>query len=73
MYFFGVREPGCYGTVNVTTRWSTLFVPRLPAEYATWMGKLLTAENVRERYGVDEVRYVDEVSSGETRSVISLL
>lgn len=62
MYFFGAREPGCFGTVNVTTRWSTLFVPRLPAEYATWMGRLLTVDNVRDRYGVDEVRYVDEVS-----------
>lgn len=65
MYFFGVREPGCYGIVNVTSRRSTLFVPRLPAEYATWMGKLLTVDNVREQYGVDEVRYVDEVSTFE--------
>lgn len=62
MYHFGVREPGCFGTVNVSTRWTTLFVPRLPAEYATWMGKLLTVEHVREQYGVDEVKYVDEVS-----------
>lgn len=62
MYHFGVREPGCFGTVNVATRWATLFVPRLPAEYATWMGKLLTVSDVREQYGVDEVRYVDEVS-----------
>lgn len=61
MYHFGVREPGCFGTVNVTSKWSTLFVPRLPAEYATWMGKLLTCDNVRDQYGVDEVKYVDEV------------
>lgn len=62
MYHFGVREPGCYGTVNVSTKKSTLFVPRLPAEYATWMGKLPTVESVREQYGVDEVKFVDEVS-----------
>lgn len=66
MYFFGVREPGCFGLVNVTTRWSTLFVPRLPAEYATWMGKLLTCSEVRDIYGVDEVRHVDEVRFQQT-------
>lgn len=62
MYHFGVREPGFYGTVNVTTKWTTLFVPRLPAEYATWMGRLVTNEDVRKQYAVDEVKYVDEVS-----------
>lgn len=62
MYHFGVREPGFYGTVDVSSKWSTLFVPRLPAEYATWLGKLLTSENVRDQYGVDEVKFVDEVS-----------
>lgn len=62
MYHFGVREPGFFGTVNVTSKWTTLFVPRLPEEYATWMGKLLTCEDVRQQYDVDEVKYVDEVS-----------
>ncbi|XP_023393464.1 xaa-Pro dipeptidase, partial [Pteropus vampyrus] len=36
---FGVTEPGCYGVIDIATRKSTLFVPRLPASYATWMGK----------------------------------
>lgn len=36
---FGVIESGCYGVIDVDTGKSTLFVPRLPASYATWMGK----------------------------------
>lgn len=62
MYFFGAREPGCFGAIHVNTGKATLFVPRLPAEYATWMGSLLTCDEFQETYGVDSVRYVDEVS-----------
>lgn len=62
MYFFGVREPGCFGTLNIITGHTTLFMPRLPNEYATWMGRLSTCEDFSNRYSVDEVRYVDEVS-----------
>lgn len=62
MYFFGVREPGCYGAIDVQTGHTTLFVPKLPAEYATWMGRLWTCEDYSSRYGVDVVRYVNEVS-----------
>lgn len=36
---FGVIESGCYGVIDVDTGKSTLFVPRLPPSYATWMGK----------------------------------
>lgn len=61
MYFFGVREPGCFGAIDVQTGQSTLFVPRLPAEYATWSGRLWTCEDFCVRYGVDQVQYVDEV------------
>lgn len=61
MYFFGVREPGCYGTINIHNGKSTLFIPRLPNEYATWMGRLLTCNEFSENYGVDQVRYIDEV------------
>lgn len=37
-------------------------MPRLPSEYATWMGKLLTCDDFKKRYAVDSVKYVDEVS-----------
>lgn len=63
-----MREPGFYGAVNVFTGKSTLFAPRLPAEYATWMGTLWTPDDFKERYQVDEVRFVDEVSKKYLRS-----
>ncbi|KAG4069734.1 hypothetical protein HA402_008572 [Bradysia odoriphaga] len=62
-YFFGVREPGCYGAVNVTNGHATLFVPRLEDNYATWMGRLWTPSDFKNRYGVDDVKFVDELST----------
>jgi len=48
---FGVKEPDCFGALDLTTKKSTLFFPRLPESYVVWMGhvrpriwpKLLTA------------------------------
>uniref|UniRef100_A0A1B0FV12 Xaa-Pro dipeptidase n=1 Tax=Lutzomyia longipalpis TaxID=7200 RepID=A0A1B0FV12_LUTLO len=62
-YLFGVTEPGCYGCVDVFTCRSLLFVPRLPEEYAVWMGRLLTKEDFKLKYQVDEVHYADEVNT----------
>ena len=62
-YLFGVTEPGCYGTVEIKTGRATLYVPRLPEEYAVWMGPLLGLEDFKKKYEVDTVHYVDEVSS----------
>lgn len=61
MWCFGVLEPGYYGTVEIKTGKSTLFVPRLPSSYAIWMGPLLTLDNIKNKYLVDEVHYIDEV------------
>ena len=36
-------------------------MPRLPPEYATWMGRIKTPEEFRDRYGVDVVHYVEEL------------
>ncbi|XP_036343902.1 xaa-Pro dipeptidase [Rhagoletis pomonella] len=62
-YMFGVKEPGCYGVLEVDSGKSTLFVPRLPEEYATWMGKLYALDEFKQMYEVDEVRYVDELNA----------
>ncbi|XP_031624855.1 xaa-Pro dipeptidase [Contarinia nasturtii] len=72
-YFFGVREPEFYGAVNVFTGKSTLFAPRLPQEYATWMGTLWTPDDYKNRYCVDEVRYVDELDAFFTEHKASKL
>lgn len=61
MWCFGVMEPGCFGTINVNNNKSTLFVPRLPQEYEVWMGPLLSLEDIKKKYEVDEVYYVDQV------------
>lgn len=39
-YLFGVREPDCLATIDLATERTTVYIPRLPAEYATWMGKI---------------------------------
>lgn len=62
-YLFGVKEPGFYGAVEVGSGRSTLFMPRLGESWAVWMGRIHSARDVQARYGVDEVRYVDEMAS----------
>lgn len=71
MYFFGCREPGFYGAINVFTGKTTLFIPRLPKEYATWMGRLWTLNDFKQRYSIDDVRFVDEVGL-KTKNYTSL-
>lgn len=58
---FGVKEPGCYGAVQVETGRSVLFVPKLPEEYGVWMGHLHTLEEYKAMYEVDEVKYVEDI------------
>ncbi|XP_029165515.1 xaa-Pro dipeptidase isoform X1 [Nylanderia fulva] len=59
---FAVEEPGCYGALDLDNGLSILFVPRLPSEYAIWEGKLHTLDELKERYGVDETYYTDEIA-----------
>ena len=40
-----------------------LFMPRLPENYAVWMGEIRTPEYFRVRYAVDAVHFVDEMAS----------
>ena len=60
---FGAREPDLFGAVDVETGKSVLFIPRLPQEYAVWMGAIRTCEDFRSSYEVDECRYVDELKA----------
>uniref|UniRef100_A0A2R8ME09 Xaa-Pro dipeptidase n=1 Tax=Callithrix jacchus TaxID=9483 RepID=A0A2R8ME09_CALJA len=70
---FGVTEPGCYGVIDVDTGKSTLFVPRLPASHATWMGKIHSKEHFKEKYAVDDVQYTDEIANVLTSRKPSVL
>ena len=58
---FGVIEPDFYGAINVQNGESILFIPRLPAAYVAWMGKIKEPEEFKRIYHVDHVYYVDEL------------
>ncbi|KAK1285464.1 hypothetical protein QJS10_CPB20g00511 [Acorus calamus] len=60
-YLFGVREPGFYGAIDIPSGKSILFAPRLPAEYAVWLGQIKPLSFFKERYLVDMVYYTDEI------------
>ncbi|KAJ9688206.1 hypothetical protein PVL29_014099 [Vitis rotundifolia] len=60
-YLFGVREPGFYGAIDIATGKSILFAPRLPAEYAVWLGEIKPLSYFKERYMVSKVCYTDEI------------
>ncbi|XP_011731247.2 xaa-Pro dipeptidase-like [Macaca nemestrina] len=72
-WVFGVTEPGCYGVIDADTGKSALFVPRLPASHATWMGKIHSKEHFKEKYAVDDVQNADEIASVLTSQKPSVL
>ena len=62
-YLFGVAEPDCFGTIETDSGRTALFVPRLPPEYAVWMGAIASPQDFQLKYEVDAVHYVDELAS----------
>lgn len=70
---FGVLEPGWFGIIDVDSGRTTLFCPRLPQAYAVVMGRITPPEDFRNRYQVDSVRYVDELSDFLTEAAPSTL
>lgn len=58
---FGVMEPDCYGALEVDTGASILFIPKLPAEYAVWLGAIQPPTFFKEKYNVDDVRFVEDL------------
>lgn len=72
-YLFGVKEPDCYGVLNVKTGEATLFVPHLPEEYATWMGRLLALDEFKSMYETDNVAYVDTLDTFFEKANVSLI
>lgn len=59
---FGVLEPDFLGAIDVISCRTILFMPRLPVEFATWMGRLHTTDDFKNKYAVDEVYYTDEIA-----------
>jgi len=58
---FGALQPDYYGAVEVKTGKSILFMVKLEQVYATWMGDLLSPQDIKEMYQVDEVHYIDDM------------
>jgi Xaa-Pro dipeptidase len=61
-YLFGVKEAGFYGTLEVATGRATLFMPRLPEAWAVWLGTIHPPAHFQELYGIENVRYVEELA-----------
>ena len=57
----GAIEPDWHGYYDIDSGKSVLFVPRLPQEYATWMGEIHGQEVFRKKYQVDQVEYTDSI------------
>ncbi|KAK7369859.1 hypothetical protein VNO80_11905 [Phaseolus coccineus] len=62
-YLFGVTEPGFYGAIDVATGDSLLFAPRLPSEYAVWLGEIKQLSYFKEHYMVSTTSFSDEIGS----------
>ncbi|KAJ1408142.1 Peptidase M24 [Sesbania bispinosa] len=62
-YLFGVKEPGFYGAIDVGTGDSILFAPRLPDEYAVWLGEIKPLSYFKEHYMVSKACFTDEIAS----------
>eukprot|EP00092_Neocalanus_flemingeri_P011207 GFUD01012072.1.p1 GENE.GFUD01012072.1~~GFUD01012072.1.p1 ORF type:complete len:516 (+),score=101.89 GFUD01012072.1:47-1549(+) len=58
---FGVLEPDFFGAIDLTTGNSILYQPRLDEDYAIFMGHVPSLAEVRERYRVNEVFFLDEM------------
>lgn len=61
----GVQEPGSMVALRVRDGRCVVFVPRLPEEYAVWMGRLRTVDEFKTKYAVEQVNYMDEVRMPE--------
>ena len=58
----GVKEPDCAVVIHGSGI-TSLFIPKLPADYAIVMGRIKTCEEWKELYEVDHVHYVDDLES----------
>ncbi|XP_073151521.1 uncharacterized protein [Henckelia pumila] len=61
-YLFGVVEPGFYGAIDMSSGESILFAPRLPADYAVWLGEIKPLSYFKDKYMVHFVYYTDEIT-----------
>jgi len=62
---FGSDMPDCYGLISLDSASnpiSTLVIPKLPAEYATWLGEIHSCEYWKSIFLVDNVIFVEDMT-----------
>ena len=69
-YLFGVNEGGFYATLHIEEGKSVLFMPRLPAAYAVWMGKVCFIYFLLLFFGVNEGGFYATLHIEEGKSVL---
>ena len=62
-WLFGVKEPDHSGLIHVKSGKTVLFTPRLDEDYATIMGRISTNDEIRKKYQVDDVLFVDDIET----------
>src|SRR5690348_3218019 len=48
LWAFGVKEPDFWGLIDIETGKTTLLIPRLPEDYAIWMGPIYPPSHFKE-------------------------
>ena len=61
-YFFGYQQPDCFGAVFPDGT-GCLFIPKLPEDYAVWMGVLPTPQSVQVLTELEDVKYATDISA----------
>lgn len=56
-----MKETGFFGAITLKSRKTTLFIPRLTADYEIWCGKIQPPNYYRDLYDVDDVFYADDL------------
>lgn len=63
LYVTGSFEADCCCVLDFANKEYHYFTPRLPAEYAVWLGHIPTLEELIEKHGCDKVHYTDELEA----------
>ncbi|KAK1756564.1 putative Xaa-Pro aminopeptidase [Echria macrotheca] len=62
-YLTGCNLADCYVIHDMDTSKSTLFIPPVDPESVIWSGLPVSAEEAKEKYDVDEVRYTSDLNA----------
>lgn len=62
MWAFGITDPGCFGVIEIDSGIVHIFVPKFPAEYGVWMGRILEKHEWGVKYAIENVHFVDDMN-----------